>query len=160
MPLPDACLDVVVAATAFHWFATDATMAEIARVLKSGGWLGLIWNVRDESEDWVAKLTEIMVRHEGNTPRYRKGSWKQVFPAAGFGPLQQTSFPHQHTGPAEQVIIDRCMSVSFIAALPEPEREAIATELRALIAHHAALAGKQEIVVPYRTEVFWCQRQL
>ncbi|MGQ5521622.1 class I SAM-dependent methyltransferase [Chitinimonas sp. PSY-7] len=159
IPLPDACLDAVLAATAFHWFATPAAMAEIARLLKPGGWLGLVWNTRDESHDWVAKLTEIMTRYEGDVPRYRNGTWKQVFPAPGFGPLEQTHFPHQHAGPPEQVIIDRCMSVSFIASLPELERNRVTAELRALIAIHTQLAGQLEVVVPYRTEVFWCQRQ-
>ena len=49
IPLGDATVDAVVCAQAFHWFATPAALAEIVRVLRPGGQLGLIWNVRDET---------------------------------------------------------------------------------------------------------------
>ncbi|WP_439814784.1 class I SAM-dependent methyltransferase [Zavarzinia sp. CC-PAN008] len=48
IPLPDASANVVVCAQSFHWFATPVAVAEIARVLKPGGQLGLIWNTRDD----------------------------------------------------------------------------------------------------------------
>ena len=49
IPLADGAVDAIVCAQAFHWFANPAALAEIHRVLKPGGALGLIWNVRDES---------------------------------------------------------------------------------------------------------------
>ena len=49
IPLGDGAVDAIVCAQAFHWFANPAALAEIHRVLKPGGRLGLIWNVRDES---------------------------------------------------------------------------------------------------------------
>ncbi len=52
--LPDASLDAVLCAQAFHGFDTRETLDEFHRVLKPGGRLGLVWNVRDESVDWVA----------------------------------------------------------------------------------------------------------
>ena len=48
IPLPDATVDAVVCAQAFHWFASKAALAEMSRVLKPGGRFGLIWNMRDE----------------------------------------------------------------------------------------------------------------
>jgi len=51
MTFGDAMCDAVVCAQAFHWFATEAVLAEIHRVLRPGGKLGLVWNVRDESVD-------------------------------------------------------------------------------------------------------------
>jgi ubiquinone/menaquinone biosynthesis C-methylase UbiE len=59
IPLPDASLDAVVCAQAFHWFATTRALPEIRRVLRVGGMLGLIWNVRDESVPWVAAVSAI-----------------------------------------------------------------------------------------------------
>ena len=49
MPLGDGRADAVVAAQAFHWFADHQSLSEIHRVLRPGGGLGLVWNVRDQS---------------------------------------------------------------------------------------------------------------
>ena len=49
VPLPDASVDAVVAAQAYHWFDNDEARLEIARVLRLGGVFAPIWNIRDES---------------------------------------------------------------------------------------------------------------
>ncbi|MDP4024595.1 class I SAM-dependent methyltransferase [Methylobacterium sp. NEAU 140] len=157
IPLEAACLDAVVCAQAFHWFAGAAALAEIARVLRPGGRLGLIWNVRDERVPWVAALSRITDPHEGGAPRYRTGAWRAAFPAPGFGPLRERRFPHVHRGPAEAVVVDRTLSVSFVAALPEAERAAVAGAVRALVAETPELAGA-EVAFPYETVAFTCMR--
>ncbi len=159
IPLGDGAVDAVVCAQAFHWFANPAALAEIHRVLKPGGALGLIWNVRDESVAWVAALTRIMAPYESGIPRYHSGEWRRLFPAEGFGPLRERHFPNSHTGPAEQVILDRILSVSFIAALPPAEQNEIAAQIRALIATTPELAGKAEVAFPYDTAAFSCIRK-
>ncbi|MEA9983982.1 class I SAM-dependent methyltransferase [Subtercola sp. RTI3] len=60
LPLPDTSVDLVTFAQAWHWVDVEAASAEIARVLKPGGTLGLIWNIRDDSVEWVRQLGEIM----------------------------------------------------------------------------------------------------
>lgn len=158
IPFADGSMDAVVCAQSFHWFATPAALAEIRRVLKIGGALGLIWNMRDESVDWVAALTRIMAPHEGDTPRYSSGRWREVFPAVGFSPLTERRFAHVHLGPPERVVVGRVLSTSFIAALSEAERGTIAGEVRALIAATPALAGRTEVAFPYETRAFACVR--
>lgn len=158
IPLPSASVDAVVCVQAFHWFATARALAEIARVLLPGGRLGLIWNVRDESVPWVAALSAITDPHEGGAPRYRTGAWRTVFPAAGFGPLRERRFPHAHRGTPEAVIVDRTLSVSFVAALPEAERAAVAEAVRALVAKTPELAGRETVAFPYETAAFHCVR--
>ena len=49
IPLDDASVDAVFAAQAFHWFDDDRAIPEIARVLRPGGVLALVWNGPDES---------------------------------------------------------------------------------------------------------------
>ena len=154
IPLPDASVDVVACAQAFHWFSTHAALAEIHRVLKPGGKLLLVWNVRDETVDWVAEITRLITPYEGDTPRFYKGEWRNVFPAPGFGPLVEHSLPYFHSGPAERVVLDRIMSVSFIAALPAAEQVRVRAALEDLIARHPALAGQAEVHFPYATQVF------
>ena len=159
MPLADASVDVLVCAQAFHWFATDAALADIHRVLKPGGRLGLVWNVRDETVDWVAEITRIITPFEGDAPRYYKGDWRRPFADGPFAPLELTCFEHQHVGSAKQVILDRFLSVSFIAALPPAEKAGVAARLQTLIDTHPALAGCAEIRFPYRTEAYRAVRR-
>lgn len=159
IPLADEACDAVVCAQSFHWFANKKALAEIRRVLKPGGRLGLIWNVRDESVDWVKKLTGLIDPYEGDAPRMASGKWHKRFPATGFGPLTESCFPHGHTGSPERVIVDRVASVSFIAALPVAERERVIEKVRALIAATPALAGREEVTFPYVTAAYSCVRQ-
>jgi SAM-dependent methyltransferase len=154
MPPGDASVDAVVCAQAFHWFANAEALAEIHRVLKPGGRFGLIWNLRDASVDWVARLDAIVNRAEGDTPRYYTGQWRTAFPFPGFGPLQEQHYAVGHTGSPEDVIVARVKSTSFIAALPPAEQAQIEAEVRALIESEPALRGKESVTVPYETAAF------
>jgi hypothetical protein len=80
-----------------------------------------------------------------------------VFPAAGFGPLSERTATNAHTGSAEQVIVDRTASVSFIAALPEADRRDLLAEVRALIAATPELTAAAEVTMPYLTKMYWCR---
>ncbi len=158
IPQEDACFDAVVCAQAFHWFATQEALAEIARVLKPGGRLGLVWNVRDESVDWVAALTDIMAPHEAGTPRFRDGTWRDLFPGPHFPALRESRFPYSHHGSFEQVVVDRTLSVSFIAALDADERAQVARRVRALPNLYQALADPADVAFPYQTLAAWAAK--
>jgi SAM-dependent methyltransferase len=160
IPLGDASVDAVVCAQCFHWFATPEALREIHRVLKPGSALGLVWNVRDNNVEWVAALTRIMKRFEGDAPRYHSQKWRTQFPADGFGPLRETRFPNLHTGDPERVIVDRILSVSFMAALPPDEQERVKAEIREIIATSPELAGKAQVTFPYETLAVACNKQL
>jgi len=159
IPVNNGAVDAVVCAQSFHWFASEAALKEIYRVLRPGGSFGLIWNVRDESVDWAAAMTDIMAPYEGDAPRYRSGEWRRLFPAEGFGPLREQHFANGHTGAPEQVIVDRVLSTSFIAALDRRQQHIVAARLHDLIARTPALAGHDEVTVPYETVAFSCEKR-
>ncbi len=60
IPLPDASVDAVVIASAWHWLDPERAVPEIARVLRPGGALGVIWVSRDTRADWVAEFNGLM----------------------------------------------------------------------------------------------------
>lgn len=159
IPLPDASVQVVTCAQAFHWFANLDAVREMHRVLRPEGWLGLIWNVRDDRVDWVAELSALMAPYETGTPRHHLGQWQAVLTQEGrFGLPPPVSLSHVHEGPPQTVIVDRILSVSFIAALPPPDKAEVAARLRHLIDTHPALKGQQTVRFPYRTDAYACPR--
>ncbi|PJK33271.1 SAM-dependent methyltransferase [Pseudomonas sp. S10E 269] len=158
IPLPSASADAVVCAQAFHWFSTEAALAEIHRVLKPQGRLGLVWNVRDESVDWVAAITDIITPYEGDTPRFHTGRWREAFTGEYFSEPEVTCFPYSHVGSPQEVIMDRFLSVSFIAALPEASKSVVTAQLQALIDTHPSLKGRDTVAFPYQTQAYVCHR--
>ena len=62
IPAPDRSIDVVVCAQSFHWFDHERALPEIARVLRPGGYLAMVWNQRDESIPWVRRLGALIDR--------------------------------------------------------------------------------------------------
>src|SRR5690349_19518574 len=59
IPLPDASVDAVVISAAWHWLDPALAVPEIARVLRPGGRLGLIWVSRDDRVPWVAEFNAV-----------------------------------------------------------------------------------------------------
>lgn len=59
LPLPDARVDAVLVAQAWHWFPHEQAVAEVVRVLRPGGWLGLLWNGPDPREPWELALARL-----------------------------------------------------------------------------------------------------
>jgi SAM-dependent methyltransferase len=159
IPLAGQSVDAVFAAQAFHWFAADRALAEISRVLKPGGGLGLIWNVRDESLPWVRRLTAILDPHEAGAPRYRTLEWMAAFRQSDqLSPLESQTFPHvQQLTP--NALVDRVASISFIAAMSEAQRESVLDQIRALLQADPELRGKKQFEMSYQTRAYWAFRR-
>jgi SAM-dependent methyltransferase len=160
IPLPDASADAVVVAQAFHWFAGALALPEIHRVLRPGGVLGLIWNIRDEASDWSERLTEIFDRFTGEgDPRYHTMRWRETFEASDrFGPLHHQVAYHVHQVTPDE-FLDRVLSVSYVASASETDRERVVAEVADLLETDPELRGRDRIVMPYRTDVYWCVRR-
>ena len=155
IPLPDHSVDAVVVGQAFHWFDGVRALSEIHRVLRPSGALGLIWQARDPSRPWVARLDEIIDRHAGAEPRFKSGAWRAAFEATTlFEPLQEAAFEHVHRGD-RGTIIDRVASISYIAAMDEARRAVVLDEVRELLASDAETAGEALVELPYRAHVYW-----
>jgi ubiquinone/menaquinone biosynthesis C-methylase UbiE len=99
VPLPDDSVDAVLVGTAFHWFDTERALPEIARVLRPGGVLGLLYNLIDDSVPWVAELDEVSRSSVSIPP----GEADEVPSYAGFGPVEQARFAHRHRRTAESM---------------------------------------------------------
>lgn len=157
IPLASASVDAVVVAQAFHWFDALRALAEIRRVLTPGGGLGLVWNARNMSVDWVAKMAKIVDAYGDAITRYETEQWRSAFPAEGFGPLSEARFPNVQPITSDG-IVERAASTSFIARLDDEERTSVLDRVRTLIAAHPQTAGREVIDFPHETRVYWCVR--
>jgi len=150
LPFDEASLDAVTVAQAFHWFDAPAALAEIARVLRPQGVLVLLWNERDESTPWVAEMSRLIRWHERTVSRYQHVAWAAIVASSGaYGPLEERTVRWDQPMTRE-VLGDRVRSISYIAAMPSPERERLASEVVALVARRA-----EPFPLPYTCRVQW-----
>ncbi|MEM7342269.1 MAG: methyltransferase domain-containing protein, partial [Actinomycetota bacterium] len=129
MSLADDSVDTVVAAQAFHWFDHDVAIPEMIRAIRLGGHIVTVWNVRDHSVGWVRECSSIIERYAGDTPRHRTMQWRKALNAE---PLLQAVDEWRVPNPQPMSAadaVDRVLSTSFIAALPEEEHKAVADEI-------------------------------
>jgi ubiquinone/menaquinone biosynthesis C-methylase UbiE len=150
IPLPDGSVDVVTVAQAFHWFDAPPALDEIARVLKPGGGLAILWNERDEATPWVAEMSRIIRWHERTVSRYQHVAWADVIAQAGrFTPLQEQTVPWAQEM-TRDLLAARVRSISYIAAMPEPERERLVASVVGLVSRRP-----EPFPLPYTCRVQW-----
>jgi SAM-dependent methyltransferase len=159
LPIATGTLDAVTVAQAFHWFDFDAAVAELARVLRPGGRLALVWNARDRSVEWVDQVWSIMDRVEKRAPWRDHEHWRDSAQRAmpGFGPLHEAEFRHEQSLAPDDVV-RRVASVSHVAVLPDAERAAVLDEVRRVVATHPGTAGRDTVAIPYRVDCSWAER--
>jgi SAM-dependent methyltransferase len=152
IPLPDGSVDGVFAGQAFHWFANDEAIAEIARVLRSGGVLSLVWNGPDEErpsplpEPYSAYLGELRAVAAFNDAP----PWEEVIARGPFGEVREGGMPHDHVLDREG-LLDNARTVSWIASRPEEEQKAILERLDQLLTDGP-------FAIPNRANVMWTVR--
>lgn len=155
IPLPNHSVDAVVVGQAFHWFDSVRAVSEIRRVLQPGGGVGLVWQVRDASRPWTARLDEIIDRADDGHPRYRTGAWREGFDrTALFEPLQEATFQTVQRGNPE-TIVDRVGSISYIAAMTAARRRIVLDQVRELLATDPETAGAEFVELPYAANIYW-----
>jgi SAM-dependent methyltransferase len=145
IPLDDGSVDAVLVAQAWHWVDPRRATGEVARVLVPGGQLGLLWNVRDEREDWVAQFGRII---HGDHSQDMASAAPPVGPP--FGPVERLDVAwRSHLSP--DTVIDLAASRSYVITMPADERAAVLAAVRHLLDTHPALAGVADVVLPYVT---------
>jgi SAM-dependent methyltransferase len=154
IPLPDASVDAVFVAEAFHWFDLERAAAEIARVLRPDGVLVVLWNYLARSLDWAdevhATLKEHRIEHARGPDRV---PWREAIEAV-FGPMQEETVEHEHVTDRELVITE-LSSHSSVGALP-PDRLAVALDAaREVLERH----GIDDVAVPLRATILTVQKR-
>ncbi|MCV7145778.1 class I SAM-dependent methyltransferase [Mycobacterium riyadhense] len=143
IPLADNSVDAVLVAQAWHWFDPARAIPEVARVLRPGGRLGLVWNTRDERLGWVRELGEIIGRDDD--PVRNKVSLPEPFTGVERHQLEWTNYL------TPQALIDLVASRTYCINSPTEVRTKTLGQVRELLATHPALANANGLALPYVT---------
>ena len=149
LPLPDASVGAVVFGQAWHWVDVPKASAEAVRVLRPGGVLGLVWNVRDTSVDWVDRLGGVI--RGSAAERMIETDSVRVDPP--FGPLERRDVRWSRPMTVDDVVAMAASRSSVIALTPE-ERNDVFDGVRQLLATHPETAGRERFDLPYVTSAF------
>ena len=151
IPVVANAMDAVVVAQAFHWFDPGRALPEMARVLRPGGWLALIWNERDESDPMTAELVRISKWDVCLPYPVGKDYGADIDESGLFGPVRRTKSPFVQWLD-RSAFVDQVASRSYVQVLEADEQ---ATLLDQVAAFAATLP--EPIAMPYIADLFCAQ---
>jgi SAM-dependent methyltransferase len=151
--LPDASVDLVTAAQAFHWFEPVATRAEFRRILRPPGWVALIWNDRRSTTPFMQAYERLLGSYGTD---YRQVDHKYVADRPALERFFAPNAVRLFTFPNEQVLdldgmVGRLSSTSYIPAPGEAGYPALHTQAQAIFDEHAEHG---QVRIEYETQVY------
>jgi SAM-dependent methyltransferase len=154
IPADDGSFDAIVAGQAFHWFDVATAGPEMVRVLRPGGLVALLWNIRAAgAQDWIAAYDELV--HMVHNP-----SDDEEPPVLGplFTPPQVRWYEHE-----QRITVDDLVALaesrSYVITAAPADRERILSGVRDLGERTLAATGEDTLRLPYRLQV-WTARPL
>jgi SAM-dependent methyltransferase len=157
LPLVDASVDAVACGDSFHWFDGARAAPELARVIRPGGVLGLLWNGPAAGADtpWSKDLWAILRAHMPEHPGYTEDQGRGAIDATGlFDPFQHETVDNIHATDRAGLVAS-VASMSYIGLLPADERRGVLAQVDAVLREH----GVEAVDVPLRTKVWTARRR-
>ena len=151
VPLPDADVDAVVAGQAAHWFDPVPAAAELRRVLRPGGVVGLVWNTRDQRVPWVRALGELLAEET----RDHEADQGVVDRLAAELPATVEVFD---SGTVQELTPEQVVAGigtrSYVATMDDAGRNRFLGRIRGLLATHPDTRGLARVELPYNTRAY------
>ncbi len=144
-------IDLIVAGQAFHWFDRDKARAEFGRILKSGGFVALVWNTRKtRTTPFLRKYERLLqafsLDYQQVDHRNVTGESLESF----FGSFRKFSFSNNQSLDLE-AISGRLLSSSYAPLAGHLNFEPMMRELRQIF-HEHEIYGK--VRIEYDTELY------
>jgi SAM-dependent methyltransferase len=154
LPLATGSVDLVLAAQAYHWFRAVPAVTEMARVLKPGGRLALVWNRRSELEPFMQGYERAILEAADDPAVVGMHADLEAVDRSGlFAPRRVERF-EQRQAVDREGLLGRALSASYVPK-QGPRLALLVERLGALYDEYAA-RGSVELV--YETEVTLAER--
>ncbi|HEX3542015.1 MAG TPA: class I SAM-dependent methyltransferase [Acidimicrobiales bacterium] len=149
LPFAAASFGAVVVSSAWHWVDATRAVPEIARVLRPGGHLAVLWSGPDRRVDWVADVLgrgrDAMAGAEQEDHRHQV----ELPAGAPFGPAETTTLTW--TMPmTRHELVGLAATYSQVIVLSPGERASLLDRVADLAARLIPLGGPAAIDVPMR----------
>ena len=159
IPLRAASLDLLCYAQSWHWVDQPPGAAEVARVLRSGGWWAAWWNQAwADGEQWFEDYYRLLeARCPGVSRTQRDTDWSRdsIAGAGQFESIAQMIVPWVRAVSIEMWMRDQ-RSHSYVIALPEPDRGRLLGEAEAIL--HTGFPDGQ-MAVAYQCRLWLARRR-
>jgi SAM-dependent methyltransferase len=146
IPVRRRAFDRVVAGQAFHWFDAERALPEIARVLRPGGQIALVWNLRDERVPWVRRLGALI-----GTPEQQHDPTHALLSSNLFGFVDTATYRFWQPLNRDR-LHDLVVSRSNVALMTETERERLLRKVDELYDGYGR--GMDGMLLPYVTHCY------
>lgn len=154
IPVESGSVDAVTAGQSYHWFDPAKAHPEIARVLRPGGVFAPIWNLRDETVPWVARMSELVGKSEAEVVAHAVPDLTEH----GFERAESHTIFHEREM-TEESLVTLVKSRSYYLIADEHGRAELERRLRELVRTHPDLAGRSTFPLPYETLVYRIRRK-
>ena len=150
MPYLSCHFDVVTASQTLHHFAPGLAVTEIARVLRPGGHLAVVYQTRDDTVPWVRRLMTILQRVDPSAMQgaYGDASVQEVGESPYFHSLERRDF-RAWVPTTREGLVTMAARRSAVAALPPAEREDLLAEVGGL--YDSSARAPEPLLLPFRT---------
>ncbi|MBA4017631.1 MAG: SAM-dependent methyltransferase [Pirellula sp.] len=157
--LADGSVDIVAAAQAFHWFDRDRTRSEFARILRSAGYVVLLWNSRHVDTTPLLRGYEALLQQyatDYNAVNHQNIDAAAVARFYAPGTCTRIVLPNSQSFDFAG-LRGRLLSSSYAPAAGDPRHEPMLAALRQLFDDHAAAGASGEKLArfDYDTEIYY-----
>jgi SAM-dependent methyltransferase len=158
LPLRARSLDAAAVARLPGWLDADAVVAELGRVLRAGGRLGILRHGLDWSSGWARRVRAVL---DAPARGMRRAGERPVLAALGgsrtFGSVRSASFEHAGACTPEEAV--ECIrAVGHVALLPPDQQGSLLDDVAYVIADDPETRRLDRVRLRYRADVWWCVR--
>ncbi|MGB7053480.1 MAG: class I SAM-dependent methyltransferase [Acidimicrobiales bacterium] len=177
IPLPDSSVDAVFASSSWHWMEPEPTLREVARVLRPGGVLGVMWSGPDPEGPFMVQARALLESQsldaESATDEHQPDSSQEsladvvladadrpsstlVIPVNRSVPLDQPEFAEFRWDLAltADQMIGLMSTLSLFILMTQERRLRIFSETRRLLRDALGIDGQITADVAFKTEAW------